>query len=68
MRKLLGWSKDTLAGLAGVSSTVIYNIESGRVYPSPVRMDAIRAALETAGVEFLTAKDGGVALMEAGAQ
>jgi hypothetical protein len=57
-RRLLGWSGVRLAALADVSPSTVHALEAG-VPPRPGRcLDAIRAALEAAAVEFV-AGDGG---------
>lgn len=53
-RALVGLSQVTLADMAGVSSMTVKRAEgSGSPKPSKEAFDAIRAALESAGVIFL---------------
>ena len=52
-RVLLGWTVQTLANVADVSTTTVVNFENGnrRAQSSTIRI--LRAAFETAGIEFL---------------
>jgi transcriptional regulator with XRE-family HTH domain len=50
-RALLGWSRDRLAGAAGISPTAVANVEMGKPHRAS-SFAAIRSALEDAGVEF----------------
>ena len=62
-RALLGWSQPALAKASGVSLPTIVRME-GAVGPgrsSAANVDAVRRALETAGVVFLEADDAGAA-------
>jgi transcriptional regulator with XRE-family HTH domain len=52
-RILLGWTQDELAGMVGVSGATISLFESNRRHPPEEVADAIRAALEAAGVIFV---------------
>lgn len=59
-RGLLGWSQAALADRAGVSSMTVKRAEgSGSPYPAQGALAAIRAALESAGVEFIAENGGG---------
>ena len=51
-RELLGWSKINLASQSGVGSFVIEKFERGARSMRPESLDALRNALEAAGVEF----------------
>ena len=51
-RALLGWSQATLAGQAGVSATSVKGLEDGSRRLSDRSVNAIRYALQNAGVEF----------------
>lgn len=52
-RGLLGWSQADLAQAAGVSSMTVKRLEgSGQPYPAERAAEAIRAALNKAGVSF----------------
>jgi DNA-binding XRE family transcriptional regulator len=51
-RNLLGWSREKLAAEAGVTKSVIGLCERGDNKQSEAITDAIRDALERAGVEF----------------
>jgi predicted transcriptional regulator len=58
-RSLLGWSQPNLASASGVSMPTIVRME-GAIGPgrsSAANVDAVRRALEDAGVMFLTADD-----------
>jgi len=50
-RKLLGWSRDDLAGYSGLRPITIDVFERG-MRPSDSPVMAIRSALDAAGVEF----------------
>ncbi|HTK35603.1 MAG TPA: helix-turn-helix transcriptional regulator [Caulobacteraceae bacterium] len=59
-RALLGWSQPALAKASGISLPTIVRME-GRQGPgrsSAANVDAVRRALETAGVVFLDGDDG----------
>jgi len=59
-RGLLGISQVQLAEKAGFSSMTVKRAEgAGKPYPSPDAIAAIRAALESAGVEFIAENGGG---------
>ena len=59
-RALCDLSQEDLARLVGVSSMTIKRAEgSGKPFPSMKTISAIRAALEAAGVEFITENGGG---------
>jgi len=58
-RALLGISQDTLAALSGVAKRTIASFESGERQPYDRTLEAIRATLETAGVEFIAENGGG---------
>lgn len=60
-RGLLNWTVRQLAEAAGVHRNTISNYETGR-YTDPRTLDAIRAALESAGVEFTNGDRPGVRL------
>lgn len=56
---MLGWSQGDLAEQAGVARQTVVDFERGARDPYPNNLAAIRAALETAGVEFLAENGGG---------
>lgn len=59
-RALLGMTQATLAEAAGVSVPTVKRAEgSGQISASPEAVAAIRAALESAGVEFIPENGGG---------
>jgi len=51
-RKLLGWTRITLASKCQTGATTIRLFEIGKRRPRPFRVLAIRRTLEAAGVEF----------------
>ena len=51
-RAMLGMTQAQLATAAGISTTGLNNIERGDADPKASTLDAIRTALETAGVVF----------------
>jgi DNA-binding transcriptional regulator YiaG len=59
-RGLVAWSQDHLAKLALVGNSTVRDFEKGRRVPSDESLNAIRRALEEAGVEFIPAKGKGV--------
>lgn len=58
-RAALNWSLTDLANAAGVHRNTISNFETGKYAGSEQALDAIRAALESAGVEFIPENGGG---------
>jgi transcriptional regulator with XRE-family HTH domain len=58
-RAALNWSLAQLAEAAGVHRNTISNFETGKFAGSQEALDAIRAALESAGVEFIAENGGG---------
>jgi len=60
-RALLGWSQQDLAKHANVGASTVADFERGRRTPVPNNADAMRAALEAAGVTFY----GGGAIIDA---
>ena len=60
-RALLGFSGERLAELSGVSLVAIRRAETGRGLDGMMRAnaEALRRALETAGVEFIPENGGG---------
>jgi transcriptional regulator with XRE-family HTH domain len=66
-RGLLGWTQQSLADAASVSLATIQFFETNKREPIPNNLAAIRRALESAGVEFISARNGkgvGVRLRE----
>jgi transcriptional regulator with XRE-family HTH domain len=51
-RALIGWKQTDLAGAAGISEMSVKNIERGNTDPRVSTLEAIRVALESAGVAF----------------
>jgi transcriptional regulator with XRE-family HTH domain len=60
-RGLLNWTVRELAERVGVHRNTITNFETGK-YADPKSLNAIRDALEAAGVEFTNGKRPGVRL------
>lgn len=58
-RGLLHWSVRELSAHSGVSTATITRAESGTVQMTTVNVEAIRAALDTAGVVFIPENGGG---------
>lgn len=52
-RALLGWSQQDLADKAVLSLNAVKRLENGKVDPRLSTVQAVRTALEGAGVEFL---------------
>lgn len=52
-RGLLDWSQTQLAEAANVSLSTVRDFEKGRRVPIANNLQAIRTALEKAGIEFL---------------
>ena len=58
-RALLGLHQKDLCKLAGVSIVTLSDFEGGKTKPYGRTLDAIKGALEGAGVEFIPADNGG---------
>ncbi|MQX38546.1 helix-turn-helix domain-containing protein [Roseospira navarrensis] len=56
---MLSMKREDLARLAEVAPATLAGSETGKRQPQPRTLAAIRAALETAGVEFLDGNGGG---------
>ncbi len=69
-RALLDWSRDQLSAACGVPVRTLDRLEKGEGSPQRRTVDAIRTALEAAGVEFIEQNGGGpgVRLREAAPQ
>lgn len=62
-RALLAWSQDQLVQASGVPKRTLARLELGEGEPQRRTMDAIRAALEAAGVEFTNGDAPGVKMV-----
>jgi transcriptional regulator with XRE-family HTH domain len=58
-RALIPISQDVLATSSGVAKRTIAGFESGTAQPYPRTIEALRRALEAAGVEFIAENGGG---------
>ena len=58
-RALLGWSQQMLADRALVAINTVRAIEQNKPYPKDDTLDAVRRALEKAGISFLFEGPGG---------
>jgi len=58
-RAFVGWSQDRLAAESGVPKRTIVRFEMGEGTPRTATLEAIRTALEAAGVEFVPENGGG---------
>ena len=58
-RGLLDWSRDQLAAASGVPARTVARFELGDGTPRTATVQAIRIALEAAGVEFVDENGGG---------
>lgn len=69
-RAALQWSLKVLAKRSRVNHVTINRFETGQAASNPSTLAAIRAALETAGIEFIAENGGGpgVRLRKPGAQ
>lgn len=64
-RALLGWTQETLADTALVALTALKRLESDRLGVRDSTREAVRAALESHGILFLSSARGtGVMLVE----
>jgi transcriptional regulator with XRE-family HTH domain len=59
-RALVNMTQDVLASLSRVSKRTIANFEQSERQAVPATVEAIRRALESAGVEFIPENGGGV--------
>ncbi len=58
-RGLINWSQSKLAEASNLGLSTVKNFEVGRNIPTINNLAAIRAALESAGVEFIEENGGG---------
>ncbi len=64
----LGMTAEALAERAKVSKVTLSDFEIGKRSPHPRTLEAIKTALESAGVEFTNGNAPGVKLHKAGAR
>ena len=60
-RAWLGWPQDELAKRAKVGLSTLKDFEGGKRAPMRNNLEAIRAALEGAGIRFIYTDDGEIA-------
>jgi transcriptional regulator with XRE-family HTH domain len=58
-RALIGMSQTELAEASGMTRVPLANFEAGKTSPYPKNLEAIKSALEAAGVEFIPENGGG---------
>ena len=61
-RGLLGWTQQTLADQAGISTVAVNQLENEVGQPRRATLDVIRRAFERAGIEFIEENGGGPGL------
>ena len=65
-RALLDWSGEQLSSACGVPARTLHRFERGEGEPQRRTVEAIRRALEAAGIEFTNGNAPGVRLVGAG--
>ncbi len=60
-RGWLGWSQEDLSKRANVGLSTLKDFENGKRSPMRNNLEAIRAALESAGIQFTYAENGKLA-------
>jgi transcriptional regulator with XRE-family HTH domain len=65
-RALIDWSREALAEASRVGLRTLVDFERGARKPRDVTLDALRRALESAGVEFTNGVEPGVKLKAKG--
>ena len=58
-RATIGWSQDQLSDAAKVAKKTIADFEGGNRTPYGRTLDAVQAALEAAGMQFIAENGGG---------
>lgn len=56
---MVNWSREELAKRANTTARTIARIEAGETAPRQSTLEAIRSALEAAGVQFIPENGGG---------
>ena len=67
-RGFVGWSQSDLAQAANIGRVTISDFEAGKRRPRATSLNAIRAALEAAGVEFTNGDKPGVLMTSRAAE
>ena len=62
-RGMLGWSREELLAVAGVSKSALLRMESGLADTRGSTLHKVVKALEEAGIEFLTYDDGAIGVL-----
>ena len=65
-RGLLDWTEVRLADASGVAASTVTSFERSSRVATPERIQAMRAAIEAAGVEFTNGDEPGVKLRKKG--
>ena len=58
-RALIDWTREDLAKASGVTIRTLARIENSQTVPRLATLQALTAALETAGIEFIPENGGG---------
>jgi transcriptional regulator with XRE-family HTH domain len=61
-RALLGWSRESLAEASRVGLRTVVDFEGGVREPRALTVEALRRALESAGIQFIAENGGGPGL------
>ncbi len=56
---MIGWSRKELSNSAGLAERTIIDFERGARIPHARNLEAIKSALESAGIEFIAENGGG---------
>lgn len=62
-RGILGWSREELLSVAGVSKSALLRMESGLADSRGSTLLKVMKALEEAGIEFLAHDDGAIGVL-----
>ncbi|MER8509370.1 helix-turn-helix transcriptional regulator [Mesorhizobium sp. M0199] len=58
-RALIDWTREDLANASGITVRTLVRIENAQTTSRQTTLDALIAALETAGIEFIPENGGG---------